>query len=72
MNNNKLEEPIHRAEAIILPASLLMFSISLMMATFAVTDIKVGNNHCTDCPSQECLCIKDTNGKWMLSPEAGE
>ena len=72
MDNNKLEKSIHREEAVILPASLLVFTISLMMVVFAVTEIKIGSNHCTNCPSQECLCIKDTKGKWMLSPEVGE
>ena len=72
MSNNKFEESIHKAEAIILPAFLLVFSMSIMMITFAFSEIKIGNNHCVDCPGHTCLCIKDTKGKWMLSPEVGE
>ena len=44
--------------------ALLMLSV---MVTVALT-----TDHCSDCPSAECLCIQDVDGNWMLSPEVGE
>ena len=44
--------------------ALLMLS---MMVGMALT-----TDHCSDCPSAECLCIQDVEGNWMLSPEVGE
>ena len=29
------------------------------------------SDHCSDCPGEECLCIQDTDGNWVLSPEVG-
>lgn len=28
--------------------------------------------HCQNCPSDECVCIKDSEGCWMIEPEVGE
>ena len=30
------------------------------------------NEHCIECPGEECVCIIDTNGAWIVSPEVGE
>ena len=43
-----------------------LFMLSVMVTLALSTD------HCSDCPSLECLCIQDTDGNWMLSPEVGK
>ena len=45
---------------------LALFILAGMVAMALTTD------HCSDCPSAECLCIQDVDGNWMLSPEVGE
>ena len=44
--------------------ALFMLSVLVMMT--------LSTDHCSDCPSLECLCIQDAQGNWMLSPEVGE
>jgi len=44
---------------------------ALFMLSVIVT-IALTTDHCSDCPSAECLCIQDVDGNWMLSPEVGE
>ncbi len=44
--------------------ALFMLSMMVLMASSA--------DHCSDCPSEKCLCIQDVDGKWILSPEVGD
>ena len=44
---------------------------ALFMVLVMVT-VSLSTNHCSNCPSVECLCIQDVDGNWMLSPEVGE
>ena len=46
---------------------LFALFLLLVQVTLAVTE-----DHCSDCPGVECLCIQDVNGNWMLSPEVGD
>lgn len=55
---------------IIAPAIAIV--LMLVMILF-VTNIELQNpDHCSDCPSETCLCIQGNEGEWMLSPEVGD
>ena len=48
-------------------APLFLLFVFLMMISMSLS-----TDHCSECPSVECLCIQDVDGNWMLSPEVGE
>lgn len=53
-------------------APVVAIILMLTMILF-VTNIETPHSiHCSDCPSEKCLCIQDNGGEWMLSPEVGD
>lgn len=46
-----------------------LFALFMVLAMLILSP---STDHCSDCPSVECLCIQDVDGNWMLSPEVGE
>ena len=48
-------------------APLFALFVLLTMVTMSLS-----TDHCSDCPGVDCLCVRDVNGNWMLSPEVGE
>ena len=49
---------------------MIVLALSLPMCVEKSSYIdKISENHCQDCPSESCLCVKDQHGRWYLSPE---
>jgi hypothetical protein len=44
----------------------------VLFAFLMMISMSLSTDHCSDCPSVECLCIQGADGNWMLSPEVGE
>jgi hypothetical protein len=43
-----------------------------LLVLLAMVTMSLSTDHCSDCPGVDCLCVRDVNGNWMLSPEVGE
>lgn len=52
-----------------LVAGILLGSSCTVYTKYASEEARI---HCSDCPSEKCICIQGEGGVWYISPEVGE